>query len=549
MIYYILAGLIFAWLSWRWLLQVDSDINSYVDAPMGFTFLCFPVLVISAMETSVWFMSLLGLISLGLHLNYKYWRPFNTGVAASLAIGILLVLAGVVSTTTPSGWANNPDDAFALFTAATITGCAATRISTSTGYLPRYFAILSGLYYDGRGASASRKYGYRRDDDSRYERFLHWMGFLNYTMPVKNAADREAEAEEELSNPDRATDPHEDSDVTPADLRASAEDHPFRDSPNADQHDESQEDAAPEWSVTPVEDRDGGTADGEDEEDAPDEEQDDQSDAPAEESDDEGVTEYQFPWEEPPEMRFEDIGGYPEVKDALREQVVSPLRGNNPSYDRFGIEPSRGLLFYGPPGTGKTLFARALANELNRPFVELTQADLTHEFINKSPQIIQRLFEEAQELGGVVFIDEAEQLLGSREDSLNSHAEDKKITNMFLSALTKEDKDYIILLTTNLKESMDDAILRPGRIDEDFEIGLPESDTRLEIIKIKLAEVPHEITQDQAESVASKTGGWSGADLNALINQAKFKAVDREAQKLKFDDIKLAYRDMESDRE
>jgi len=545
MIYYILAGLLFAWLSWRWLLQVDPAHQDYADAPMGFTFLGLPALILLVMETSTVFILLLGLISLGLHLNYKHWRPFHSGIVASLATGAILLTAGVITGTTPPEWASSSADAATLFVATALAGCGTTRITTSTGYLPRYFAVLSGLYYE-RSQSSVSKFGYRRDDDSRYERFLHWMGFMDYTLTMNSPFDEKTSEREDTGNHSSPTDTTSNTDVTPADLRASTDDHPFRDAPETDQHDESQEDATPEWSVTPV---DHSDAEEEDEGATTDEEQGDQSDTPAEEEDEEAVTQYQFPWEEPPEMRFENIGGYPEVKDALREQVVSPLRGANPSYDRFGIEPSRGLLFYGPPGTGKTLFARALANELNRPFVELTQADLTHEFINKSPQIIQRLFEEAQELGGVVFIDEAEQLLGSRDGGLNSHAEDKKITNMFLSALTKEDKDYIILLTTNLKESMDDAILRPGRIDEDFEIGLPESDTRLEIIKIKLAEVPHEITQDQAEIVASKTDGWSGADLNALINQAKFKAVDREAHKLKFGDIKRAYKDIESGRE
>lgn len=546
MISYLLAGLLFVWLSWRWLLQVHPANQDYVDAPMGFTLLSFPLLVILVMETSLVFIYLLGLISLGLHLNYKHWRPFHSGIVASITAGAILIYGGAITGTTPPEWTSDWVNASSLFLATTIVGFATTRLTTSTGHPVRYLAVLSGLYHEKRPQSATSKFGYRRDDDSRFEKFLHWMGLFNHTVAMKPTVDDGDAEQTEMDGSHRAADQLADQDVTPEDLRPSKGDHPFRDEPATEEHADSQGDAAPDWSVTPVEQEDETEADDEADTD-PDPDQ--QSDEEAEQADDESVTEYQFPWEEPPEMRFENIGGYPEVKESLRDQVVSPLRGDNPSYDRFGIEPSRGLLFYGPPGTGKTLFARALANELNRPFVELTQADLTHEYINKSPQIIQRLFEEAQELGGVVFIDEAEQLLGSRNDSLNSHAEDKKITNMFLSALTKEDKDYIILLTTNLKESMDDAILRPGRIDEDFEIGYPDTDARLEIIKIKLAEVPHRVTQDQAGMIATNTDGWSGADINALINQAKFKAVDREAHKLKFSDIKKAYKDIEANRD
>lgn len=545
MLYYLLTALVFGWLSWRWLLQVDPEHRDYVDAPMGFTLIGLPLLIGFAMETSTIFICLLVLVSLSLHANYKHWRPFHSGVAASFVAGAVLLYFGVITGSTPTEWGSTPADAALLFFTTSAVGCGAVRLTTSTGYLPRYFAVLSGLY-ERRGQTSSNKYGYRRSDDSRLGRFLHWMGFRGYTTAYKHSfggdSNEPEQTDAQQKQPDRV-----DSEASLSDLEASVEDHPSQEAERAEQESETQSTPTQEWSVTPVDQRgDGDEQDEEEQEENAVEDSDNNSES---EADADSITEYQFPWEEPPEMRFENIGGYTEVKDALREQVVSPLQGSNPSYDRFGIEPSRGLLFHGPPGTGKTLFARALANELNRPFVELTQADLTHEFINKSPQIIQRLFKEAQELGGVVFIDEAEQLLGSRDDSLNSHAEDKKITNMFLSALTKEDKDYIILLTTNLKDSMDDAILRPGRIDEDFKIDLPDRSTRLEIIKIMLADVPHRITQEQAEVIASKTDGWSGADLNALINQAKFKAVDRQAKRLKLEDIRAGYNEIAGDKE
>jgi len=251
MIYYILAGLLFAWLSWRWLLQVDPAHQDYADAPMGFTFLGLPALILLVMETSTVFILLLGLISLGLHLNYKHWRPFHSGIVASLATGAILLTAGVITGTTPPEWASSSADAATLFVATALAGCGTTRITTSTGYLPRYFAVLSGLYYE-RSQSSVSKFGYRRDDDSRYERFLHWMGFMDYTLTMNSPFDEKTSEREDTGNHSSPTDTTSNTDVTPADLRASTDDHPFRDAPETDQHDESQEDATPEWSVTPV---------------------------------------------------------------------------------------------------------------------------------------------------------------------------------------------------------------------------------------------------------------------------------------------------------
>ena len=258
---------------------------------------------------------------------------------------------------------------------------------------------------------------------------------------------------------------------------------------------------------------------------------------------------YEYNWTRS-DIGFNDIGGYYDVKERLAEEVLQPARARargDDRYDRFGIEPSRGILFHGPPGTGKTLFARALANALNRPFVELTQADLTHEHINKSPQLIKRLFEEAQHLGGVIFIDEAEQLLGDRTRSENAHAEDQKVTNMFLSALTQEDQDFILLLTTNQREGMDEAVLRPGRVDSEFEIGLPDIEARTKIIKLTVLGVPHKLTEGHAEHLAERTEGWSGADLDALANQAKLFAAERGASYLRWEDVKAAYKEVASD--
>jgi SpoVK/Ycf46/Vps4 family AAA+-type ATPase len=239
---------------------------------------------------------------------------------------------------------------------------------------------------------------------------------------------------------------------------------------------------------------------------------------------------------------FSDIGGYYDLKDALHEDVLEPLRAaqrGDDRYSRFGIEPERGILLYGPPGTGKTMFARALAGELDIPFVELSPADVTSMWVNESSDQVKTLFSEADEIGQcIIFLDEAEHLFGAREHTAKSaHAEDRKVTSEFLAQLTRDDREAIVVSATNRPGDIDRAILRPGRLTAHFEVGLPDEEARHAILKTHLEDIPSAVSGDEFAALARHTGGLTGADLANLVGQARRSAAHRNARAVTRDDF------------
>lgn len=248
-----------------------------------------------------------------------------------------------------------------------------------------------------------------------------------------------------------------------------------------------------------------------------------------------------YDWQHSPQ-RFNDIGGYDDVKADLDRRVLEPLlahRDGDDRFSRFSVEPESGIMLYGPPGTGKTMFARALAGELTVPFVELSPADVTSMWINESSDRVKTLFDEAKQIGPcVIFLDEAEHLFGAREYSgKGSHAEDRKVTSEFLAQLTHEDREAIVVAATNRPGDIDRAILRPGRLAAHFEIGLPDEEARAAILRTHLTDVPSSLSNAEYAALATHTAGMTGADLADLVDEARRNAAARDARVLTRDDF------------
>lgn len=246
--------------------------------------------------------------------------------------------------------------------------------------------------------------------------------------------------------------------------------------------------------------------------------------------------ELRFDWQNPPAIGFEAVGGFNEEKDEIYRRVIHPLKSEKEAYKRFRVSPPTGILLYGPPGTGKTHLARAIAGELGSPYVELSQADLTSKWINESPSKVRRLFEEAESFdSSVIFIDEIDGLVRARDS--NGHNEDSKVVSEFLARLAEEATNYLIIAATNRPDQMDSAILRPGRFDEQFEIGVPDAKGREEIFKVQLRGRRPSLSDSDFRVLGERTDGYTAADIASVVERAALNAAERDADNITLDDL------------
>ncbi|MDS0243050.1 MULTISPECIES: ATP-binding protein [unclassified Haloferax] len=243
-----------------------------------------------------------------------------------------------------------------------------------------------------------------------------------------------------------------------------------------------------------------------------------------------------YDWESPPDLTYQDVGGYRDVTSRLRRRAITPLTASSDAYTRFGVSPPTGILLYGPPGTGKSHLARATAGELGFPYLELSQADLTSKWINESAGKVRQLFDEAEQFEHcVIFIDEIDSLLRTRQGS--GHSEDTKVVSEFLARLEDEDTNYLLIAASNQPDLIDDAIRRPGRFDEQFEIGLPDAEAREEIFRVQLRERHPSLSDEDYRALARKSDGLSAADIEAVANSAAFDAAEQDAPTLTYNDL------------
>ena len=224
------------------------------------------------------------------------------------------------------------------------------------------------------------------------------------------------------------------------------------------------------------------------------------------------------------EVSYEDIGGLDEELSKIREMVELPLK-HPELFQRLGIEPPKGVLLHGPPGTGKTIVARAVANETNSNFYVINGPEIMSKFYGESEANLRKIFEEAEKNApSIVFFDEIDAIASKREESKGEV--ERRVVAQLLALMDglKSRGKIVVIAATNIPNSLDPALRRPGRFDRELVINVPQMGGRHNILKIHTRNMP--LSKDVSlERLAEVTHGFVGADLASLAREAAMNVL------------------------
>ena len=239
-------------------------------------------------------------------------------------------------------------------------------------------------------------------------------------------------------------------------------------------------------------------------------------------------------------VRFDDVAGLDEEKNELIEIVDFLKRPEK--YTKMGARVPKGVLLYGKPGTGKTLIAKAIAGEANVPFISMSGSEFIEMFAGLGASRVRKLFEKARKLAPcIVFIDEIDAIGSRRTSNSGAETENNQTLNQLLVEMDGfgSEETIIVLAATNRPEMLDKALLRPGRFDRQITIPTPDLKGRLEILKIHSKD--KKLADDvNLESIAEDTAGFTGAELENILNEAAIVATKSKHEEIENDDIEEA---------
>ncbi|KAF8978225.1 hypothetical protein BGZ46_006703 [Entomortierella lignicola] len=237
----------------------------------------------------------------------------------------------------------------------------------------------------------------------------------------------------------------------------------------------------------------------------------------------------------PPKIRLEDLGGVDHFIEKVKEYVMMPL-AHPEVYAHMGVKPPRGILLHGPPGTGKTMMANAIAGSLGVPFITISAPSVVSGMSGESEKKIREVFEEAKELAPcLMFIDEIDAITPKRETAQREM--ERRIVAQLLTCMddlnleNTNGKPVMIIGATNRPDSLDPALRRAGRFDLEINIGVPDQDSREQILRVMSSKLKLAGDFDFKE-LAKLTPGYVGADLNALTAAAGVVALKRIFQEI-----------------
>ncbi len=228
----------------------------------------------------------------------------------------------------------------------------------------------------------------------------------------------------------------------------------------------------------------------------------------------------------PRRVTYKDIGGMSAELQQVREVVELPIKYPQ-LFDRLGIEAPKGVLLFGPPGCGKTMTARAVANETSAHFIHISGPEIVHRYYGDSEAHLREVFKEARDRAPtIVFFDEIDAIASKRED-VSGDVEKRIVAQLMALMDGLESRGQVIVVAaTNIPDSVDPALRRPGRFDREISVRVPDREGRLEILRIHTQTMPLAKDVDLVK-IADATHGYVGADLKALCQEAAMITLRR----------------------
>lgn len=244
---------------------------------------------------------------------------------------------------------------------------------------------------------------------------------------------------------------------------------------------------------------------------------------------------------EKPKENWKEIGGLKNEIKEVKEVIELPLTKPH-LFQEVGIHPPKGVLLFGPPGTGKTLLAKAVAHSTNATFIEVVGSELVQKFIGEGAKLVKDIFSLAkQKAPAIVFIDEIDALAATRMDTGTSG--EREVSRTFMQLLAEVDgfkplDNVKIIGATNRLDILDPAIIRPGRLDRLIEIGLPDEEGSLEILKVHTKKM--NLQKVKLNELVQKMVNFSGAEIRAVCTEAGFCAIRENRSFVTRDDFHYA---------
>lgn len=246
---------------------------------------------------------------------------------------------------------------------------------------------------------------------------------------------------------------------------------------------------------------------------------------------------------EKPKVSYADIGGLDMQKQEVKEAVELPLTHGH-LYQQIGIDPPRGVLLYGPPGTGKTMLAKAVAHHTNASFISVVGSEFGQKYLGEGPKMVRDTFRLAKEHApSIIFIDEIDSIAQTRYDA--EHNTDREMQRVLMELLTQMDgfdqaTNVKVIMATNRPETLDPAILRPGRLDRKIEFPLPDRRQKRLIFQVCVSKMSLSKEVD-IEDYVSRPDKISGAEIAAICMEAGMFAVRKNRYVVTPKDFEAAY--------